>query len=165
MEYKDFYKGDFNMSYGKVLVVYYSRSGKTKKAAEALAKKYNAVSEEIIEKVNRKGILGWIKSGRDALKEKTTDIEPSKNDPGKYDLVIIGCPVWASKVTPAVRTYLNLYKNSLKNVAFFCTEGSSGGDKVMEDMSQICGLKPQFTYEFTNKDIRSKNYIEIINKK
>lgn len=152
------------MSYGKVLVVYYSRSGRTRKVAKAFADKYNAVSEEIVEKVNRKGILGWIKSGRDSVKGKATEIGICKNNPSDYDLVIIGSPVWASRVTPAVRSYIELYKSNFKNVAFFCTEGGNGAEKVMENMADLCGLKPQFKYEFTNKDLKNKTYVNLINK-
>lgn len=153
------------MSCGKVLVVYYSRSGRTRMVAKALSDKYNAVSEEIIEKVNRKGIIGWIKSGRDAMKGKVTQIEVCKNDPMDYDLVIIGSPVWASRVTPAVRSYIELYKASFKNVAFFCTEGGNGAEKVMENMTELCGLQPEFKYEFTNKDLKNKTYVNLINSK
>jgi flavodoxin len=153
------------MSYGKVLVVYYSRSGRTRKVAKAFADKYNAVSEEIVEKVNRKGILGLIKSGRDSVKGKATEIGVCKNNPSDYDLVIIGSPVWASRITPAVRSYIKLYKASFKNVAFFCTEGGNGAEKVMENMADLCGLSPEFKYEFTNKDLKDMTYINLINSK
>ncbi len=115
----------------KILVVYYSRTGNTKKVALNLAKKINADCEEIIDlKERNRIIIGWLVSGKDATMKKMTEIE-FKKDPSKYDLVIIGTPVWSWTVTPAIRTYLS--ENKFKKVAFFCTNGGQFG-KTFESL-------------------------------
>jgi flavodoxin len=88
----------------KKLVVFYSRTGTTKKIAQEIARKINADIEEIADLKNRKGILNWILAGRDGMKGSLTKVNYSK-DPGKYDLIIAGTPVWVNMV-PAIRTYL-----------------------------------------------------------
>jgi menaquinone-dependent protoporphyrinogen IX oxidase len=42
-----------------------------------------------------------------------------KKDPSKYDLVVIGSPVWAFHIPPFTKAYLK--KNKFNKVAFFCT--------------------------------------------
>lgn len=117
----------------KTLVVYYSRTGITKKVAEAISKKLDAEIEEIIDLKDRKGVIGFMTAGRDALKGSVTEIKPPAKDKNKYDLVIIGSPVWAGTLAPAVRTYL--IDSKIKNAAFFGTFGSSGANKTFEEMA------------------------------
>ncbi len=75
----------------KTLVVYYSRSGTTKKIADEICDKMNCDIEEIIDNKNRKGLFGWLIAAFDARSKKLTVIENIKNDPSKYDLVISIC--------------------------------------------------------------------------
>lgn len=137
----------------KTLVVYYSRTGNTRKAAESIAKHLNADIDEIIDKKNRtRKIIGWLIAGKDASQKKLTEIEYEKN-PDDYDLVIIGTPVWAWTMTPAIRTYLS--KNKFKKVAFFCTSGGSPG-KVLEHMREL-SKKPLAKLSLVGREIDDSN--------
>lgn len=49
---------------GKIMIVYYSRTGNTHKVAEDMASRLGAGTERLIDRKNRKGLLGYIKSGR-----------------------------------------------------------------------------------------------------
>jgi len=57
-----------------ILIVYYSRSGFTKQLVQELAVHLHADLEEIIDKKDRSGAIGYLFSGRDAWQEKTTEI-------------------------------------------------------------------------------------------
>ncbi len=105
----------------KILVAYYSRTGTTRKVAEAIAGILKCDIEEVIDKKSRSGALGWLKSGRDAGSKKLTTIEETKNDPGLYDVVAIGTPVWNGTMSTPIRTYIVQHRESFKKVAFFCT--------------------------------------------
>ena len=124
----------------KTLVVFYSRSGTTKRVALEVAKALSADVDEVIDKKPRKGILGFLIAGYDATKGKTTEIEFEKN-PSGYDLVVIGTPVWNGRVTPAIRTYLLRNREKIKNAAFFCTCAGRLG-KCLEQMEKILGKRP-----------------------
>jgi flavodoxin len=63
----------------KILIAYYSRTGTTSKIAKEIAKKIKADIDEIKDLKDRKGILGYIFSGRDSMLQKTTEIKTSKN--------------------------------------------------------------------------------------
>jgi flavodoxin len=145
----------------KSLVVYYSRTGKTRIVAEQIAKKLNADIEEIVDLKNRRGIIGYLSGGKDAMKKTLTKIKKSVKNPLGYDLVVIGTPIWASKMVPAVRTYL---KNSkIKKAAFFYTAGGSGSEKAFEDMKETIGkAKIMGQLGLSGKDIRT-GHIEKLN--
>ena len=105
----------------KSLVVYYTRTGKTKFVAETIATQLAADVEEIVDLKKRQGTLGWIMSGKDATRQSLTEIAQTTKVPADYDLVIIGTPIWAWKPTPAIRTYISQNNLSGKKVALFYT--------------------------------------------
>ena len=121
------------------LVVFYSRTGNTKRIAQELADELDWDIEEIHDIKKRAGIIGWLRSGFDAFREKLTEIKPLEKNPADYEMVLLGTPVWASKMTPAIRTYIKQNKENLNSTAFFCTEGAKGAEKLMKslDMSFI----------------------------
>ncbi|MEO0091780.1 MAG: hypothetical protein ABIK61_03615 [candidate division WOR-3 bacterium] len=127
----------------KILVVYYSRTGRTDKIGEIISSALDCDCEKIIDMKNRKGLFGWLSAGYDALRKKMTTIQATKYNPKDYDLIIIGTPNWAGMPTPAIRTYLNQNLGNLKNVAFFCTMGSNDIGKVFTELEAICQIKPK----------------------
>jgi len=149
----------------KTLIVYYSRTGLTKKIATLISTKLKADIDEIIDKKNRSGAVGYVRAGRDAMKEKLTSITYT-HDPKDYDIILIGGPVWAWTVSPAVRTYLDTNVDALKikQVAFFATQGSSGAEKKFEAMKNMLGMKPVATLIVNGKDFKSEVHMQKVNK-
>jgi flavodoxin len=119
----------------KTLVTYYSRTGNTKFVADKIAEQLNAEICEVVDKKNRKGKLVFLTGGYAALREKLTKIEVTKtiND---YDFIIVGSPVWAGKIAPAIRTFLVLNDFSDKQVAFFVTLGGDKPEKALNNMKK-----------------------------
>jgi flavodoxin len=142
----------------KILIAFYSRTGTTKKIAEAIASKKGADVEIIIDTVERGGAMGFLRSGRDAMKKKLTKLGPLKFEPDQYDLVIIGTPIWGWNMSVPVRTYVTEQKNKFKNVAFFCTMGGSGDETAFSEMENIIGKKPIVTLAIKTKDVATNNY-------
>ena len=138
----------------KTLVVYYSRTGTTKKVAEEIRVKLGCDIEEIIDTKDRSGIVGYLKSGRDAMYKHLTEIKPQIKNPADYDLVIIGTPVWAWNISTPIRTYLTENKDKLKNVAFFATQGGAGADSAFRAMTDVCGKAPMATLALMTKQVR-----------
>lgn len=123
----------------KTLVVYYSKSGNTRRVAEEIAKALGAETEELLEVgVKRTGILGFLHAGRDGMRQRASSIEPAKKRVSDYDLVFVGSPVWGWNLVPAVRAYLGAADLTGKPVAFFCTSGGSGEKKTFESMRELC---------------------------
>ena len=132
----------------KTLVSFYSRTGNTKKAGEEIAKNLNADIDEIVDKKIRSGFLGFFSALKDVMFKKSTVIT-TKKDLSEYDLVIVGTPVWAGSITPAVSTYLS--KNQFNRLVFFCTFANNKGKTFieMESLSQ----KPIAVLELKDKEI------------
>lgn len=126
---------------GKILVVYYSRTGTTAKIAKEMVGRLGADMEEIIDKKNRKGIIGWLSAGRDAGARRLTEIKEPLSEPSLYDLVVIGTPVWNNNISTPIRTYITQYRDHLHDVAIFCT-GSTEDNKALGEMEALLRKKP-----------------------
>jgi flavodoxin len=144
----------------KPLVAYYSRSGTTKKVAETISAALNCDSEEIIDTKNRKGLWGWLTSGRDAVRKRLTVIKETKLDPAGYEIVILGTPDFGSRMAAAVRTYISQNRDRFKQVAFFCTAGGTNVEGLLADMEEFSGKKPLVTLALTTEEVKKGNYEE-----
>jgi len=140
----------------KILVVFYSRTGNTRRVGEEIAKNLNADIDEIIDKKKRSGIIGWLGGGIDALFKKLTEIE-NKKRPEEYDIAIIGTPVWVGTISPAIRTYLS--QNKFNKTAFFCVYRTDKG-KTFNEMEKL-STKPEAVLEIKDREIeKSKEKIK-----
>jgi flavodoxin len=146
----------------KTLIVFYSRTGTTKKLAEKIAEFLKADIEEIIDLKDRSGAVGWLASGRDAMKKKLTDIKKINNDISKFDLIIIGTPNWAGSVTPAIRTFLLKNKDNIKKIAFFCTMGGENPGKVFIQMQELINIRPLGILALNAKEVIKEMNVEKI---
>ena len=125
----------------KVLTVYYSRSGNTEKAAKRIQESLGGDIELISEPTNRKGILGWIRSGRQNSQRKVAEINPPKYDPGDYDLVILASPIWAGVVSAPMRGYMVGNKEKLEKTAVFLSNDSGIVENALAEINEIL-VKP-----------------------
>lgn len=139
----------------KTLVVFYSRTGNTRKLARLIAGAMHAEIEEITDRVKRRGVLGFLRSGNEVSFGRRVEILPLSNDPREFDLVIIGTPVWRVSVSSPVRTYLQDHAAELRQVAFFCTMGSFGSRYVFNEMRELCGKAPLATLARTERRLMS----------
>jgi flavodoxin len=138
----------------KPLVVYYSRTGTTAKAAGEIASRLGCDTEPIVDRRSRSGPAGYMLACRDVVREALTELEPTKLDPSQYDLVAIGTPVWVYRTSIPVKTYLINNKDHLGRVGFFATYGSSGFERTMDEMAALCGKPPVATLGLTTVEVR-----------
>lgn len=142
----------------KALVVYYSRTGTTKKVAELLAKELNCDIEEIRDDQNRMGVIGYLKSGMEASLKKLPWIDVSKHNSNLYDVVIIGTPVWAMNMSSPVRSYINKNKGLIKNAVFFCTMGGSGDENTFSSMEKLIEKKAVSLFSIKTADVMNEEF-------
>ena len=123
------------------LVVYFSKSGKTKKTAEYIAGEINAETHEITtEKVYPKSYIMTLLESR---KEFKKDERPVLTDErianfSDYKNIIIGFPVWFFTCPMAIVSFLEHYDFSGKKIYPFCTSGGSNCDKATAKIREIC---------------------------
>lgn len=142
----------------KILVAYFSRTGYTEKVAEHLAERCGADIEAIRESRGRRGLLGYVRSAREALKRKRVAIEPGLHELGDYEIVLVGTPVWAGHVSSPARAYLEGNMEAFPRVAFFATQHASGGENVLQEMAQISGHQPEATLIVNDREINRCSY-------
>jgi flavodoxin len=116
----------------KTLVVYYSRTGKTRFVAEKVASELKAEIEEVVDLKSRSGRFGFLKAGYDATRGNETEIEEIKKSASDFELILIGTPVWNSRPASAISTYLKRNDFAGKKVAVFCTNEGMGEEKAVD---------------------------------
>lgn len=138
----------------RILVVYYSLGGRTRQIAEAVAVACGGDIEEIRETRPRRGLLGLIRAVWESLRQRAVKIEPPSANPPDYDLVVLGTPVWAGRVSPPLRSYIQANQAAFKQIALFCTEGGSGGEEVFAQIAELCGKQAVATLIVTDADFK-----------
>ena len=151
----------------KTIVVFYTRTGNSKFAAETIAAELGSDIEEVVDLKNRQGRLAFLPAGRDAMQGKETEIAQTKRTPNDYDLIIIAQPVWAGSPTPAIRTYLNKNDLSGKKVALFFSDVGLGKavekTKALMPNSTFVGELALQAKDFENKEETKKKIAEWCN--
>ena len=139
----------------KILVVFYTRTNHTKSVADSIGAKCSADILQIKDARRSTGVLNYLTIAKDAILKRQGGIQPVNKNAAEYDLIILGTPVWAFSLSSPMRTYITEQSDSFKQVAFFCTEGGSGGANAFDQMSKIIGQSPVATMEVTEADFQT----------
>ncbi|HKL97195.1 MAG TPA: hypothetical protein VJ857_00835 [Methanocorpusculum sp.] len=111
------------MSYA---VIYFSRTGTSRCIAGKIAKKLSVKPLEVTDNMDWDGALGYIRAVHHALNNKDVTIQ-ILGEMGKPDEYIVVTPMWAGKITPAIRTLLKeLPKDKVHLIV------SSGGSSLKQ---------------------------------
>ncbi len=122
---------------GKILLLYYSKTGNTKAACEALGKALNADIREIKDRNSRDSGPGIIGAMLKINLGMQTDTDPEKIDFSPYKNIIVAAPVWASKLGLAMKTFIENNRFDGKDVIIFITADSFIDEKYQEKHRQL----------------------------
>jgi flavodoxin len=114
----------------KALIVYYSYTGHAKKVADFFSEALRGRGSVSVERLKpAQEIPSFIGQCKAAFARQRAELEPGITlDLSPYDLVVIGCPVWAFAPAPAVNTWLDKINGlSGKRAIVFLTSGSGAG--------------------------------------
>ena len=103
-------------------VVFFTRTGTSKRVAEKIANKLSCDKIEITDNMNWKGIFGFIKGGYYSSKGKAVEIKIHGNI-GSEDQLIVVTPLWAGGAVPAVKAFLK--NTSINKVHLVVTSNGS----------------------------------------
>jgi flavodoxin len=143
----------------KTLVVYFSLTGSTEFVAKIISEQLHADLCEVVDKKHKNGKLIYIKGGAASFREKLTKIEVNKSIEN-YDLIIVGSPIWAGKITPAIRTFLSQNDFTQKKGAFFVTLGGDKPEKSLENMSRTTGFSSIVKELAVSNTVEDKKEVE-----
>ncbi len=128
----------------KALVAYFSCTGRTKHAAETLAKAIGADVYEIVpQRPYTDADLNWMdKNSRSTLEMKDVSSRPAiegrEENMDSYQTVFVGFPIWWYVAPRIVNTFLESYDFSGKTIVPFATSGGSGMGKTEEELKKSC---------------------------
>ena len=137
----------------KAAVLYYSASGTTRSRAQEVQKAIGEDRADLIEiapkDVYTSSDLNWTSdssrvtkehaqtdaNGRVSVRPELSD-ETKSVDLSKYDLIIIGYPIWWYDASWVAWSFLDYHKDALsgKRIVPFCTSASSSVDKSVETL-------------------------------
>ncbi len=129
----------------KGLIVYFSRTGRTRRVAEAIQALTGFDLDEIREAKGRGGPIGWLKSGMESTRKMLPRIEALQHDQASYDLVVIGTPIWAANMSSPVRAYITKHGPDIKKAALFCTGDGDKPEKAFAPITELLGKEPIVT--------------------
>jgi len=116
----------------KNLILYYSRTGKTRFLSEKLQQELGGDLVEIRDLRKRKGPFGFLRGVWDAQRGLTTEVAPLDFDLSKYDLIILGTPVWSYSPAPALNTFLQTCNLMDKKAIIFVTSRGAGYRRAID---------------------------------
>ncbi len=149
----------------KSVIVYYTHTGNTKKAAEILNGLLLGKGAVDVIRLNAKdesdSFFG--QAGR-AVRHKRAEIEAVEFDLAVYDLLCFGTPVWAFGPAPAMNTYLDeCFGLEDKEVILFTTYGSGTGNgrclKYMRDILNRKGAKQFKNFSIQQQKVKDKEFV------
>lgn len=125
---------------GKTLIVYFSWSGNTRAVANTIQELTGCDIVEIEVEEPYSSVYNEVTAR--ARQELDNDIRPAlvtqvKNI-YKYDTLIVGTPIWSSRLAPPVKSFLAMYDLTGKKIAPFCTHGGSGMAQSVNNIRSVC---------------------------
>jgi hypothetical protein len=146
----------------KVLIVFFSRGGITRKVADALAHAAQADLEELREIRSRSGLWGYLRSGFEGTyRRPSLELLPIKHNPRDYDIVLIGSPTWSGSLSSPVRAYLERHGAALRNAGLFVTCGGSRADGVLAQMAALLPKPALATLTLQDSEVRCSPAVQV----
>ena len=129
----------FQLDSSKILIIYFTRTGNTEKIANYINKVTNIEIFKIEPKTaypsNYDETLSIVRN------EQSSNSRPEINNPltdvSKYDIILLGYPLWYSHLPNIVMTQLELLNLNNKIIYPFNTHGSSGIGSSVNDIKNI----------------------------
>jgi flavodoxin len=126
----------------KTLVIYYSQTGNTRKAAEAVAAKLGADLAEIPCDRYPWSARGLVRAGHDSFHGEEPEVGRVEPNPSGYDRWVVGGPTWVWGEAPPVRSLLDGRETPKGGIAVFTTCGAAMNDRPLRQMAETAGTTP-----------------------
>ena len=128
----------------KILVTFFSATGKTKRVAEIISKELNSDLYEIIpeKEYTNEDLNGYNEKSRTYIEHNTKNSRPKIKDKNanieKYDIILIGFPIWWHIAPPIINTFLEMYNFKGKKIILFGTSMSEDFGQTILYLKDSC---------------------------
>jgi len=123
----------------KTLVVFYSKTGNSKKVANAAIKELDCDYTELIFDESEKVIKGGV-------------------DPSGYEHVIMICPVWAFELAEPMKLYLKVHGEAIQNYSLIVTCGLFGLRTCVNNCVKAIKKRPVKTVKIKDKRVKENDF-------
>lgn len=138
------------------MVLYFTRSGNSKRIAEKIAKKLGCGTVEITDDKSWKGIFGFMRGGYYSLKQKVTRVSLEGDyDVSRADNIILVSPLWAGSAAPAGYSFLLNKKEKIKKLHMVICNDGSDTEEAFKKLELLVGKinnKYRITKNLGNED-------------
>lgn len=147
----------------KVLIVFYSRSGTTRRLAAALAQRLDAEVAEIRCERYGRGVFGFMRAAYDSLRGNLPPVETSQKVTGDYDIALLGAPVWTSHPAVPLRAFLQSSPDLPARVALFLTyDGHSAPEVAIRETQALLPGTLQASLSLRGEEVRGSGLAELV---
>ena len=126
----------------RTLIACYSRTGNTRKAAEALADRFAAPLAAIPCDRYEGAPRGLVRAGHDSVHGEAPEIDAIDPDPASFDRIVLGGPVWVWVIALPLRSFLRRTDLSDKRVGIFVTYGGGPHGRPLDQLEMALGRPP-----------------------
>ena len=125
----------------KGIVIFYSLTGQTKKAAEQICSglHLDLLEIETARHMPKNRLLSVFMGGAMVNLGLYPSIKPSSISLESYDYIILGTPVWAGKCAAPVKSFIKKYGIN-KAIAIFTSSGSGENEKCIGELKSVLPL-------------------------
>jgi hypothetical protein len=118
-----------------ILVVCYSHTGTSRRAAQLLCSHHGWPLGEIREVASR----GNLRCVLDSLLRRRPEIRYDGPDPGDFRTVVLIAPIWMYRLAGPMRTFVAREKDKLRRVAVIATMNAGGATNAFAEVADILG--------------------------
>jgi flavodoxin len=144
----------------KVLVVFYSHTGTSRKVAELLCKQHGWTCAEITDELPRRGLPGYMRGVLDSVLRRRPPIRYDGPLPKSFDAVVLVSPIWAWHLAGPMRSFVTRRQDHLPDVAVISVMGGSGAANAVNEVSRILGRAPLLDAAFTQREVEDGSHAQ-----
>ncbi len=117
----------------KSLVIFYSKSGKTRLVAQSIKEEMKAHTKEVVDYTTHRTVIDYLFTSL----IDSSRINPQKIEVNYYDTIFIGTPVWFGSMTPAIKKIIDNSNFKNKNIVLFNTMKIGGNYNCLKKMTKL----------------------------
>lgn len=136
-----------------ILVVFYSYTGVSRRAAQLLASHHGWPLGEVHELRPRAGALGGLRCVLDSLLRRRPAIRYEGPAPGNFRTVVLVSPIWMYQLAGPMRSFVDHNAMRIHRVAQVSTMNAGGASNAIGEVARILRRPPVLTAEFTSREI------------
>ena len=137
----------------KVLVVFYSYTGTSRRLAELLHTQQAWQMAEIQEERPRSGVSGTWRCVLDSLFRRHPAIRYDGPFPKDFDAVVLVSPIWLGRLAGPMRSFVARRRDHLPDVAAALVMGGRGAPDADAEITRLLGKAPIFSTAFSARQV------------